>query len=342
MSAAAPRAALPTSKPRRAWNFAKKAAPWVLGGVVLTLVAMQARSVDWGAAWKALKEQPPLDLATAFAMALLSYATFACYDLIGRRIVGHGAPVVRTLRIAAMGYAFNLNLGALVGALAMKVRLYGRAGVDAANAGRVIATSMLSNWLGYFIVAGAVLAIDPPPLPDEWPVTTPMVRGLGALLLVLAAVYIALTVSGKVGTLSLRGHTLELPTGRIVGWQVLLSTFNWSLMGAIVWLLLQQRVDYTTVLAVLLLAAVAGVVTHVPAGLGVIEAVFVASLGDQVPQGTLIAALLAYRAVYYLLPLGLATLGYLLIEAAGGNGKGVAPPAAAPAPPGPRREASTG
>ena len=63
-------------------------------------------------------------------------------------------------------------------------------------------------------------------------------------------------------------------------------------------------------LAVLLVAAVAGVITHVPAGLGVLEAVFVALLSHQLPQGQLLGALLAYRAIYYLLPLAIATVAY--------------------------------
>jgi uncharacterized membrane protein YbhN (UPF0104 family) len=68
------------------------------------------------------------------------------------------------------------------------------------------------------------------------------------------------------------------------------------------------------VLAVLLVGAVAGVITHVPAGLGVLEAVFVALLSDQMPQARLLGALLAYRAIYYLVPLALATLAYVLTE----------------------------
>jgi len=93
-----------------------------------------------------------------------------------------------------------------------------------------------------------------------------------------------------------------------------MSATNWSLIGGVIWLLLQGRIAYPHVLAVLLVAAVAGVITHVPAGLGVLEAVFVALMGDEVPQGELLGALLAYRAIYYLLPLALATLLYLATE----------------------------
>jgi uncharacterized membrane protein YbhN (UPF0104 family) len=56
------------------------------------------------------------------------------------------------------------------------------------------------------------------------------------------------------------------------------------------------------------------VATHVPAGLGVIEAVFVACLGAEVATPTLLAALLSYRAVYYLAPLALAVTGYAISE----------------------------
>jgi len=66
---------------------------------------------------------------------------------------------------------------------------------------------------------------------------------------------------------------------------------------------------------VLLVSSIAGVLTHVPAGLGVTEVVFVTLLGQQVPAGELIAGLLAFRAVYYLAPLLLGAAIYLLLEA---------------------------
>jgi uncharacterized membrane protein YbhN (UPF0104 family) len=62
------------------------------------------------------------------------------------------------------------------------------------------------------------------------------------------------------------------------------------------------------------------VITHVPAGLGVIEAVSIALLSGQVPQAELIAALLAYRAIYYLAPLGIAVALLLALEVRGSRG----------------------
>ena len=59
----------------------------------------------------------------------------------------------------------------------------------------------------------------------------------------------------------------------------------------------------------------AGVIVHIPAGIGVLEAVFIAMLsGEEISKGAIIAALLAWRALYYFLPLLLATVAYLLLE----------------------------
>jgi uncharacterized membrane protein YbhN (UPF0104 family) len=89
---------------------------------------------------------------------------------------------------------------------------------------------------------------------------------------------------------------------------------NWLIMSGILFILLQHRIEFSAVVAVLLLAAVAGVITHIPAGLGVLEAVFVALLSHLMPQAELLAALVAYRVIYYLAPLGIASAAYLLME----------------------------
>jgi uncharacterized membrane protein YbhN (UPF0104 family) len=96
--------------------------------------------------------------------------------------------------------------------------------------------------------------------------------------------------------------------------QLALSCSNWMVMAGAIYVLLQAKVAYTDVLSVLLVAAVAGVITHVPAGLGVLEAVFVALLSHQVSEGRLLGALLGYRALYYIAPLAVAALLYLRVE----------------------------
>lgn len=301
----------------RAWWWLKRTAPWVLAGLVLTLVAFEARQVDWPDVWRALRAQSPSWLAGAAALSLCSYGLYATFDLIGRRLTGHRLPVSQTLGIAAISYAFNLNLGAWVGSLALRLRLYTRWGsLPVPTVVQIVAHSMVTNWLGYLWVGGAVLLWAPPTLAQNGLLSADWLRAIGLVMVGAALAYLALCQGAPKRQLTWRGHRLVLASGRLAAWQAAVGGANWLLIGVIVWGLLGGRVDYATVLGVMLLAAVAGVVTHVPANLGVLEAIVVASLSTQVPKPELLAVVLTYRATYYLLPFLLALPAYALSEAA--------------------------
>lgn len=300
---------------QHAWHWTKRVAPWALAALVLTLVVRQARAVDWSQVGASLQQLPAWRLILAAGLAALSYTVYAGFDLVGRHLTRHGLPVPRTLGAAAISYAFNLNFGALVGGFAMRLRLYTRWGVPAATVAKVIAMSMTTNWLGYVWVAGGVLLWSPP-LPAGWAPGDAVLRTLGAAMLTAALAYLVLCAVSRRRILRWREHELALPGGGLALVQALAGGANWVLMGGIVWLLFEGRVDFATVLGSLLMAAMAGVLTHVPAGLGVLEAVFVATLGGALPVAEVLAVVLAYRAAYYLLPLALALPAYAWSEAA--------------------------
>jgi uncharacterized membrane protein YbhN (UPF0104 family) len=297
------------------WARVKQFAPWALAVLVLALLVREAGAVDWRDVGRALLQQPPAALLIAALLALLSHGLFSSYDLVGRHETGHRLSAPRTMGIAAVCYAFNLNFGSLVGALAMKLRLYGRAGLKAPQVVRIIAVAVITNWVGYLALGGLMLLLAAPPLPPQIELSRAAVRGIGAAMVAVAAAYLVLCALRHGREFAVRGHRFAPPLPGVALWQLAVSMANWALMGSIVWLLLGQAAPYPTVLAVLLLAAVAGVVTHVPAGLGVIEAVFVACLGTEMSTTGVLAALLSYRAVYYLVPLLLALLGYAAAEA---------------------------
>lgn len=89
---------------------------------------------------------------------------------------------------------------------------------------------------------------------------------------------------------------------------------NWMLMGLIIYILMPDKVSYQTILGILLISSIAGVVTHIPAGLGVLEAIFISMLSHQLPTGTILAALIGYRIIYFLIPLAIACIVYLTLE----------------------------
>jgi len=299
-----------------AWGWVKCAAPWVLAAVVLALVARQARTVAWPEVWEALRAQSPARLAVAAGLALVSHGLYACFDLIGRRMVGHRLSMARTLRIALISHAFNLNLGAWVGGIALRLRLYTSAGLCVSTVAQIVAHSVITNWLGYLLVAGSVLLLAPPELRTDWRLPVAGLRALGGAMVAVGVGYLALSGFERTRTLRWRARALQLASIRIATLQAVAGSANWLLIGIIAWWLLGGRIEFPVVLGVMLLAAIAGVITHVPANLGVLEAVVVATLGGHLPVPELLAAMLAYRATYYLVPFALALPAYVLSEAA--------------------------
>ncbi len=275
----------------------------------------QARTIDWDEVLEAIRALPVTTLLGAGALAACSFALYSTYDLLGRHLTKHKLGTGTVMGVTFISYAFNLNFGSLIGGVAFRYRLYSRLGLGNETITRVLGFSMLTNWLGYLVVAGAAFCFWPMALPPDWKIGSGGLRVLGAVLLALSAGYLALCAFSAGRVWRVRGHTFKTPGLAMALLQLAMSCLNWSLMGGVIWLLLQGQVGYPHVLAVLLVAAVAGVVTHVPAGLGVLEAVFVALLSHQVPQATLLGALLAYRGLYYLLPLAVALVAYLVTEA---------------------------
>ncbi|MCX5760806.1 MAG: phosphatidylglycerol lysyltransferase domain-containing protein [Gemmatimonadetes bacterium] len=93
--------------------------------------------------------------------------------------------------------------------------------------------------------------------------------------------------------------------------QVVISSFDWVMAGAVLFAMLPEQpipVPFVAFLSAFLLAQVVGLVSHVPGGLGIFEAIIVLLLKDEVTAAGLAGALLAYRVVYYLVPLTAALL----------------------------------
>lgn len=304
------------------WIWFKRLLTFAFFAAIAYLLFTQARSIDWDEVFSAIRRRPMQDMLIALAFAAGSYALYSCFDLLGRHVTGHRLGVPQVMAVTFVSYAFNLNMGALVGGIAFRYRLYSRLGIDAAVTTRVLAMSMLTNWLGYLLLAGIVFWRAPLSPPSDWKLDATGLRVLGAVLFAAAIAYLLLCAFSHRRIWDVKGHEVELPSLRLALLQLGMSTANWLLIAATLHTLLEQKIDFPTVLGVLLVAAVAGVITHVPAGLGVLEAVFVVLLSHQMPRSELLAALLAYRGIYYLLPLAAATIVYLALEVRARKRKG--------------------
>lgn len=295
----------------RLWRLARL----LFLALVLGVIGHAARSIDWPQVLASLRRVPSGRLLLAGACSALSYAGYSLTDLLVLRGLGRSIRRGRAMAIAFVSYAFNQNFGSLLGTIGFRLRLYAHEGLRPAQIAPIVGMGFVTNWSGYLLLAGLVFLWRALELPRGWGVGGTGLQVVGALLLAALTGYILLCLHARRRQRIVWGVTVELPTWRKALLQVSLSTFVWLAIFASLYILLPRAIDPRPVLAVFLLACIAGLVTHVPGGLGVIEAVFLALLGARFARNDLLASLLAYRAVYYLLPLMVAVPFYLRLEA---------------------------
>ncbi len=282
--------------------------------LISVLIMSLARSVDWPAVVKTLKSYDYSVSVAALCLAALSYLLCGSYDILSGIYTGHTLPRRQVMTVAFISYAFNYNFGMLIGGAGLRFRLYSRLGLTKESIARILSMSLVTNWMGYLCLAGLLFSLRLLTLPVNVDLGQGALQLLGILFFAIPLTYVLLCAFSKRRTWAIRGHDITLPSIRMAMMQLLLSMTNWLTMGLIIFLFLRQEIAFPMVLGTLLIGAFAGIISRIPAGLGVLEAVFVVFLQYQVPPTDIIAAILAYRTSYHFLPLLLAGLTYLVIE----------------------------
>lgn len=296
------------------WSYVKKGLTLLLFTALAFLLISKARELDWQKIWATFRATEPTTLLFAFTLGVLCFTAYASYDLIGRRMYHINVSAPKTMLAAWISYACNLNLGAVIGSVALRFRLYSRLGVAASDVTRILSVSVFSNWMGYVLLAGILFVSGAFSPPQSWAIGATGFRVLGtAFILAVGAYMVACTVTKK-REYNIRGHQIVLPRLPIVAWQLGTAAVHWTLMVLVMYQFFADDLSFATVYIALLVSSIAGAVSHVPGGLGVIEAVFVALLGSKMPHHEIIAGVFAYRCVFYFLPLAVALPLYLVFE----------------------------
>lgn len=313
-------------KERKTWlSWAGKILTIAFFILVPVLLYSLIKNVDWQEAKEALASYKITAVLLGATIVLASYSTFASYDLLARHYTQHKISALKVLPVGFVCYAFTLNLSAWVGSFALRYRLYSRLGLNVATTTKIVTINVITNWLGYIILAGIIFSWRLLKLPDNWVIGEVALQFIGFALLLISALYFLACGLSKRRSWIFFKHEVNLPSFRFALLQAGMASLNWALMGLLIFYLLPEGPAYPTVLGILLICSIAGVVTHIPAGLGVLESVFIAMLQHEVSVGAILAALFTYRALYFLLPLGIACLIYLLLESRASSEKAPEP-----------------
>lgn len=291
-------------------------------GVVLLLAALGFAALDHllqevhlhqvRLAWHAL---PITKLLGAAGLTAISYLTLTLYDVLALRVIGRPLPY-RTAALASFtSYTLSHNLGiSLLTGGSARYRIYSAAGLTLSDIARVVAMASATFWSGVFVLAGAMLVWLPQMMASGAPAgSAEMLRGLGMVLLLAMAGLVAW--AGPRGrTIRLRGWSAPVPPATGILAQIGIGIVDLAAASAALFILVPGVgvAQWPTFFIGYTLAIIAALVTHVPGGIGIFEAVMLAALPGTDRPG-LIAALLAYRLIYYIAPL-LVAIAIVLVQ----------------------------
>src|SRR3984893_9155844 len=253
---------------------------------------------------RALRTLQAWQPCAALGLAAASYLLLTLYDVLAVRHIGRTLPYRRVALASFTGYAFShtLGFGSLIGP-SIRYRVYTPMGLTAGEVAENSAFVIVTFITGLIAAFTLVALLDPSPL-QTLGISRPAGIAIGTLGLLLIAGYVALGWWIE-RPIRLFGYPVHLPRPQTAVAQVPLSVALLSLLAPVLHACVPHAsaVGYLHVLAVYVLAFVAGLISHVPGGLGVFDAVVLVGLSARLPADQILAGLLAFRVVYQLIPL---------------------------------------
>lgn len=280
-----------------------------LFSVAAVVLSREIATYGPGKILQAVSAIPPGRIAMACLFAALCYGALTCYDLLALRYLGNPLPYRRLALASFVGYAFSHNVGlSLVTGAPMKYRVYSTWGLRPVDIVKIAAFCGFTFWAGFTTLLGLALLVEPGIIREAFHLPLANARPLGLALLGAVGGYLLL--SRRRRPFRIAGHGIFVPGPRFALGQMLAGSAEWLFASATIFVLLGggAGISYPAFLAVFLFAYLSGFVSQVPGGLGVFETVIIVSLSHRVPSPVLMGAMLAYRGIYYLLPLAAALL----------------------------------
>ncbi|MEH2214748.1 lysylphosphatidylglycerol synthase domain-containing protein [Nostoc sp.] len=271
----------------------------------LWAIANELRQYNYRDILNSLAAIPKSRVSWAIWLTALGYLVMIGYDILGFNYINRSLSWNKIAFTNFISSAFSNTIGfALLTGSAIRYRFYASWGASAVAIAQVIAFANFTFWLGMFAVAGFLFLINPLKIPTQLHLPFATVRPIGVIFLLLVAVYLLGSIFIK-QPLIIRGHEFRFPSLKISLAQIAISSFDWILAAAVLYVLLPSNISlsYLDFLGIYLLAMFAGVVSNVPGGLGVFETIILLILSSKVSAAAVLGSMLAYRGVYYFLPL---------------------------------------
>ena len=250
-------------------------------------------------------------ITMAFGLSTLSYLALTGYDALALRHLRVRVPYRLTALASFTSYAVSFTLGfPLVTGGAVRYWIYGPAGLSAGKVASLTVVAGITFWLGMGFILGVGFLFDATAISGINHFHTLANQTIGAAILAALVAYLVWVAYVRRKRRPLVFNFVP-PGPLLTLGQMTLGVIDVCSAAGALYVLLPKGhgLGFLTFSALYSFAAMLGIASHAPGGLGVFEATMIDGVGGS--SEPLLASLLLFRAVYYAAPfiLAMALLG---------------------------------
>jgi len=287
---------------------------------ILYLLSQHLAEMDKAQIAQALHSIPMQSIAIAGLFTFFSLIAVAHYDVLAIRQLGLNVPKKLAVRggFVAVSIGQTLGFGLIVGAIA-RWRFYRSQGVGVKDAGLISGIVTIGFLNGFIVVLSLCVLLAPEGVVTLTGATDGAIRATALLALAIATALVLFSIAHP--SISVLGYKLDLPKLRVLRAQVVLAALDTIPAAIALWVLIPADIapSLLHVIPVYLAALGLGLISNSPGGLGVLELTCLMAL-PVVPAEQLVAALIAYRGIYFGVP-ALLAIAMLMAREVHGSGK---------------------
>jgi uncharacterized membrane protein YbhN (UPF0104 family) len=291
---------------RIGWKRLGIAASLLIIALAITTLVRTLKGVDVNVILVALAEKPLLQIGLAALCVIGAFCTLTFYDFFALRTIGKRHVPYRIAALSSFtSYTIGHNIGATVfTGGAIRFRIYSDYGLNAIDVAKICFISGLTFWLGNLFVLGIGMAWHPwaASAMDLLPPSVNRLIALGCLAGIAAYLIWISTGKGR-RELGQHGWKVVLPSARLTLLQIAIGVVDLGFCALAIYFLMPVHpdIDFVSVAVVFILATLLGFASHAPGSLGVFDAAMLVAL-PQFGKEQLVATLLLYRVLYFLIP----------------------------------------
>jgi glycosyltransferase 2 family protein len=295
---------------RIGWHKIGVAIGLVIVAIALLTLFRLLRDIEVEKVIVAVRVTSSFEILSASGFVAAGYVMLTFYDYFSLRTIGRREV---PYRIAAMtsfiSYTIGHNLGAAVfTGGAIRFRIYSAWGLGIIHVAKIAFITGMTFWLGNAFVLGAGMLCVPEAASaiNQLPPRINRAIGLSGLVLIMGYLVWLLPQPRVIGRADWQ---ITLPNARLTVVQIGIGVLDLSAGALAMYILLPAHlsIDCITLLVTFVTAMLLGFLSHAPGSLGVLEAAMLVGL-PQFHKEELLASLLIFRVLYFVLPLCLAVL----------------------------------